>query len=112
MAIPDEDRAVLAPHEIAAESLQDWRLVSGRLMARFSTGTFVRGVTLVDRIAVEAEKAGHHPDVDLRYGYVEVSLVSHDVQGITRRDVRLARAVSDIAAEVGADPAPDAVGRD
>lgn len=112
MAIPDQDREVLAPHEVAAASLEDWRLVSGRLMARFSTGTFVRGVALIDRIAGEAEAAGHHPDVDLRYGHVDVSLMSHDVQGITRRDVRLARAVSDIAAQMGVDADPDAVGRD
>ncbi|MEX0426534.1 4a-hydroxytetrahydrobiopterin dehydratase [Nocardioides sp. DS6] len=109
MPIPDEDRVVLEPSAVAAELLSDWRLLAGQLCARFSTGTFVRGVTLVDRLAEEAEKANHHPDVDLRYGHVEVRLVSHDVGGITQRDVRLARVISAIADQMGASPQPAAL---
>jgi 4a-hydroxytetrahydrobiopterin dehydratase len=43
----------------------------------------------------------HHPDITLHYGHVDVRLSSHDVRGVTERDVRLARAISDIAAAAG-----------
>ena len=43
------------------------------------------------KIAEVADEANHHPDVDLRYPHLTVSLMSHDVGAITARDVRLAR---------------------
>jgi len=78
-----------------------WRVVLGRLHAAFSTGTFVRGLAMVERIADLAERANHHPDIDLRYSTVHVSLVSHDAGGLTERDVNLARHISDLADELG-----------
>lgn len=107
MPIPDADKQVLTPAEIAQEGLDDWRLVDGWLRARFASGTFAAGLELVNRIGAHAEEANHHPDIDLRYPYVDVGLVSHDVGGITRRDVRLARATSAAAAELGIAAAPE-----
>lgn len=52
-------------------------------------------------IGAEAERANHHPDVDLRYAHLDIALRSHDVGAITTRDVRLARAISAIAARRG-----------
>lgn len=101
MPIPEDDKQVLTPAAIAEEGLDDWRLVDGWLRARFASGTFAAGLELVNRIGVHAELANHHPDIDLRYPYVDVALVSHDVGGLTRRDVRLARATSVVAAELG-----------
>lgn len=95
-----DDKQVLSPAEVADEGLDDWRLVDGWLRTRFASGSFAAGLQLVDRIGAAAEAANHHPDIDLRYPYVDVALVSHDVDGITRRDVRLAREVSAIAAEL------------
>lgn len=83
-----------------------WRVVLGRLHATFRTGSFAAGLDLVTRIAEAAESAGHHPDVDLRYALVHVSLVSHDVSGLTSRDVGLAAEISRIADELGLDAAP------
>ncbi|MEP9381315.1 4a-hydroxytetrahydrobiopterin dehydratase [Nocardioides sp. KR10-350] len=106
MAITDEDKQVLDPPSIAAELLTDWRLLAGRLCARFATGSFAAGLTMVNQVAEEAEKANHHPDLDLRYPHVDVTLVSHDVGGITQRDIRLARVISEIADRLGATPQP------
>jgi 4a-hydroxytetrahydrobiopterin dehydratase len=102
----DDDRTVLDGHGVAAALLDDWRLLFAALHGRFRTRDFATGVRLVDQIAAEAEKAGHHPDVDLRYGFVHVRLTSHDVGGVTRRDVRLARVVSELADGLGATPEP------
>jgi len=75
--------------------------------AHFRTGSFAAGVALVDAIGRLADAANHHPDVDLRYRGVTVRLVSHDVEGLSERDVELARQISAAAREldVPADPA-------
>lgn len=101
-----EDRQTLSALELEGESLDDWRFLAGKLHARFATGTFARGLAMVEQIGEEAEKANHHPDCDLRYTHLDVTLFSHDVFGITRRDVRLARMISEIAAGLGATPQP------
>ncbi|GAB7004620.1 VOC family protein [Nocardioides sp. AN3] len=96
------DKQVLGGEGVAAALLDDWRLLFGALHARFRTGSFRTGMALVDRIAKEAEKADHHPDIDLRYGFVHVRLTSHDAGGVTERDVRLARIISELADGLGA----------
>lgn len=83
-----------------------WRVVLGRLAATFATGSFERGAALVTRIADAAEEANHHPDVDLRYPAVHVTLVSHDANSLTDRDVALAARISAIADELGIEGAP------
>jgi len=101
MSIPDDDKKVLTPEALAGEDLDDWQVREGWLRIRFDTQTFATGLALVNRIGAEAERANHHPDLDVRYPYVEVALTSHDVGGLTRRDVRLARAISTAAADLG-----------
>jgi 4a-hydroxytetrahydrobiopterin dehydratase len=89
-----------------SEGVEDWRVLAGRATAYFRTGSFVRGVELIDAISALAESANHHPDVDLRYSGVTVRLTSHDVQGLSRRDVALAKEISLAARDLGvpADP--------
>lgn len=95
--IDEADKQLLDGHGVAAARLEHWRLMFDTLQARFRTGSFAKGMTFVERIAAEADKADHHPDLDLRYGFVHVTLSSHDVGGVTQRDVRLARVISEIA---------------
>lgn len=107
MTIPETDRKTMSPTDVAGELLDDWRYIMGALHARFATGDFATGLTLVNDIGAAAEAADHHPDVDLRYPFVSVRLSSHDVGGVTQRDVRLAREISDAAGRVSATPRPD-----
>ena len=53
--------------------------------------------------------ANHHPDLDLRYGHVEVRLLSHDVFALTSRDLSLAGTISAIAGEMGLTADPSAL---
>jgi 4a-hydroxytetrahydrobiopterin dehydratase len=92
----------LTHDEVLAAGLTDWRQVWSLLRARFRTGDFATGLALVDRIGAAAEEANHHPDVTLTYPEVLVTLSSHDVGGITSRDLDLARTISEYAAEAGA----------
>ncbi len=101
------DERMTGDQVAAADGLADWRPVLGRVVSRFGTGDFATGLRFVTAVAEAAEAANHHPDVDLRYPHVDVTLMSHDVGGTTQRDLRLARQVSEIAAGMGvsADPA-------
>lgn len=87
----------------AHPGVEDWEVVDGMACARFATGSFAAGVRLVTLLAARAEEAGHHPDVDLRYPDVTVRLVTHDAGGLTRKDVDLAREISDVARVEGID---------
>lgn len=97
---------ILSLRDVEAEGLSDWRLLFSALHARFRTRSFATGLELVNRIGEEAEAMNHHPDLDLRYPHLNVRLTSHDTGGVTARDVRLARKISEFAASanVAADP--------
>ena len=102
----DPKQRLRYPEVMAEEGLDDWRFFLVKLHARFKTGSFVKGLELVTRITEAAEQANHHPDVVLTYPQVDVDLISHDVGGVTSRDVELARRISEIAAELGVESAP------
>jgi 4a-hydroxytetrahydrobiopterin dehydratase len=78
-----------------------WRLSVGRLHVGFTVPDLSAGVRFAAEVAGAADAAGHHPDIDLRYGYVHLVLVSHDVQAVTDRDVSLALRIADIATGQG-----------
>jgi 4a-hydroxytetrahydrobiopterin dehydratase len=84
-----------------SEGIDDWRVLPRGATAYFRTDSFARGVAFIDAITVLAEAANHHPEVDLRYSGVTVRLTSHDVQGLSRRDVALAKEISLAAHDMG-----------
>lgn len=75
-------------------SLPDWRLEAGALVRDYTFPDFAIAFAFVVRVAMLAEKADHHPDIDLRYNKVRLALVSHDAGGITARDMSMAQAIS------------------
>lgn len=100
---------MLTGDDVLGERIDDWRLLQKALHARFRTGDFVTGLALVNRIGAAAEAANHHPDLDLRYPYLDIRLISHDAGGVTERDIALARQISEYAAEAGVAAEPGAV---
>lgn len=96
-----DPKQTLTPTEIADAALADWRHDGDTLTARFATGDFATGLDLVNRIGAAAEKANHHPDLTLTYPEVTATLTSHDVGGITSRDLDMARVISEHAATLG-----------
>jgi len=86
--------------------VEDWRVLFSGACAHFRSGSFAAGVALVDAIGSLADAADHHPDVDLRYRGVTVRLRTHDVDGLSERDVGLARQISEAARRLGVPAAP------
>ena len=91
----------------ATADLPDWRYLLGAIEATFVADSFGTAAALVEQIAVAADAANHHPDVDLRYpGRLHVVLMTHAVDGLTTADVELARTISSLAATAGLTAAP------
>jgi 4a-hydroxytetrahydrobiopterin dehydratase len=89
-----------------SDGVDDWRVLFDGAKTYFATGSFAKGIELVDVIGRLADAANHHPDVDLRYAGVTVALFTHEVGDISDRDVALAQQISMAARELGiaADP--------
>ena len=100
-----DGRSILSPGDTADELLGTAFIhVDDRLTAAYATTDFASAVRLLDAVAVVADELNHHPDVRLGWGRVEFELSSHDVGGVTSRDLALARRIGEIAAEQGARP--------
>lgn len=93
--------------DVVAADLPDWQMMRDALYATYSTGGFAAGMGFVARITEAAEAANHHPDVTVTYPQVEVKLSSHDVGGVTQRDLDLARTISALASEEGYEAVAD-----
>ncbi len=87
--------AVLSAGEIqqALAAVSGWRLEGGAFARDFSFGDFREAMSFVSLVAALAERAGHHPDIDIRYNKVKLTLSSHDAGGITGKDVSLAKEI-------------------
>jgi 4a-hydroxytetrahydrobiopterin dehydratase len=86
----------LSPEEATSRlaTLPDWQIENGELTRTFSFESFLAALAFVNRVGERAEQAGHHPDIDIRYNRVRLSLVTHDAGGLTAKDFELA-AVAD-----------------
>jgi 4a-hydroxytetrahydrobiopterin dehydratase len=71
-------------------TLPQWEIKAGELVRIYKFEDFVTALEFVNQIAVLAEKAGHHPDIDIRYNKVRLALVTHDAGGLTSKDFDLA----------------------
>jgi 4a-hydroxytetrahydrobiopterin dehydratase len=81
----------------------EWKFKDGKLEREWIFTNFVEAIAFVNRVATIAEDAGHHPDIDIRYNHVVLSLISHDAGGITERDAVMAARIS---AELASLPSP------
>lgn len=85
-------------HEIAG--LHGWT-VDTMLRKTFQFADFQAAIAWVVRVAFLAEAQAHHPDLDIRYNRVQVALETHDVGGLSAKDVALARAIEAIEGSAG-----------
>ena len=76
--------------EIAVRDLPEWQIEDGKLVRDYTFADFAAAMEFVNKVAVVAESANHHPDIDIRYNQVRLGLISHDSGGLTKRDVKLA----------------------
>jgi 4a-hydroxytetrahydrobiopterin dehydratase len=81
--------------EFAAAGLTGWHVRGSTAHTSVGCGTFTAAGELAARIARTCDELDHHAEIDLRFpDLVRVTTWSHDRGGLTRRDLRLAEAVS------------------
>ena len=66
------------------------------MVKEFSFPDFKTALTFVNKVGELAEAANHHPDINLSWGKVLISLSTHDEGGITEKDRRLAKDIDGI----------------
>jgi 4a-hydroxytetrahydrobiopterin dehydratase len=90
--------AVLSEDEVdaAAATLNGWQRVDGALVRAVTFPGFLEGIDAVRRVAEHAERADHHPDIDIRWRTVTFTLVTHSEGGITDQDLQMAQDIDGI----------------
>lgn len=80
---PTERQEFLAAHP-------GWALQGETISRTYLLPDFATAIGFVASVGVVAERAFHHPDIDIRYRRVTISLTTHDEGGLTGKDTRLA----------------------
>lgn len=78
----------------------EWSVTAGALQRTFKFENFRESMAFVNRVAVLAETAQHHPDILVRYSKVTLTLSTHDAGGISQKDFDLAREIDRTLAAV------------
>ena len=81
--------------EILTKLNPAWQLSENKnlLSRRFELNNFAEALELVNKIGELAENHQHHPDINLGWGYVEIYLSTHDIGGISEKDIILAQEI-------------------
>ncbi|MCU1298820.1 MAG: pterin-4-alpha-carbinolamine dehydratase [Acidobacteriaceae bacterium] len=75
----------------------DWKVINEHHVTRtFNFPDFKQGLEFVNRIGALAEEQGHHPDILLTWGKVEVTLWTHKVNGLTESDFIMAAKIENL----------------
>lgn len=81
----------------ALKTVPAWRRRGNVITRTYEFPDFVAALKYVNRVGRAAEKAGHHPDIDIRWNQVRLSLTTHDAGGLTDFDFALAARCDSLA---------------
>jgi 4a-hydroxytetrahydrobiopterin dehydratase len=93
------ERLVGAARQTAVRELHGWSEVEDRDAIRktYHFGSFAEAWGFMTQVALLAEKMDHHPEFFNVYDRVEIILSTHDVNGLSERDIQLARTIDEVA---------------
>lgn len=81
----------------ALGTLPGWSRRGEALVKTFTFERFADGIAFITKVAPVADEMDHHPDIDIRYTKVLISLSTHSAGGITRLDLDLAEQIERVA---------------
>lgn len=84
--------AVLSEKEIKEKlkGLESWQLKGNEIIKTYAHKDFIDAMAFVNKVAILAEKADHHPDILVKYNKVTLTLSTHSQGGVTDNDINLA----------------------
>jgi len=72
------------------KAVPDWSRRAQTICRTYKFEGFLMSIAFVHRIAKRAQKMNHHPDIDIRFDKVTLTLTTHDAGGLTAKDFTLA----------------------
>ena len=86
--------------QAALNELSSWQLAQGReaIQRSFKFKNFSEAWGFMNRVALLAETQDHHPEWSNVYNRVEILLSTHDCEGLSKRDLKLARSIDKLLA--------------
>lgn len=78
------------------KTVPDWTKRAQTIGRTFKFEGFLRSLDFVNRVGKKAQKLNHHPDIDIRFDQVKLTLTTHDEGGITEKDFALARQCDEV----------------
>jgi 4a-hydroxytetrahydrobiopterin dehydratase len=82
--------------KLSLQAVPKWSKHAQTIGRTFKFEGFLKGIDFVDRIAAKAQKMNHHPDIDIRFDQVTLTLTTHDDGGITEKDFSVARQCDEV----------------
>ncbi len=91
--------AKLTPKQIkeALPAVKEWKKRGASITRTFEYKDFAEAMKFVNKVAKAAEKANHHPDIDIRWNKVTLTLATHSEGGLTKNDFDLAKKIDALA---------------
>jgi len=91
--------AALSKNEIQLKlkEMRGWSHQGKSIQKRYTLKSFMPAMGLVNKIAEEAEKVQHHPDITINYNVVGIALSTHSEGGVTQKDFDLAQQIDKLA---------------
>jgi 4a-hydroxytetrahydrobiopterin dehydratase len=88
------DRQQVAEH---LQKLPQWTLQGDQIERLLTFANFVDAMVFVNRVAEVAEELGHHPEINIIYNRVKLTLSTHDAGGLTQKDFQMAQRIDSLA---------------
>ncbi|MBT4072853.1 MAG: 4a-hydroxytetrahydrobiopterin dehydratase [Chloroflexi bacterium] len=89
------DRSKLTDADIADRlaGVPEWSRAGESITRTYDAASFLEGIAFVQKVAEIAEAKDHHPDIDIRYNRITLTLSTHDQGGLTGWDFDVAESV-------------------
>lgn len=84
----------------ALGQISGWQVANGKLHREYKFPDFIHAFGFMATAAIAIEKMNHHPEWFNVYNRVTVDLTTHDAQGITSKDIELAKLLEEIASKL------------
>ena len=81
------------------KAVPNWSKRAQTILRTFKFEGFLKSIAFVNRIARKAQKVNHHPDIDIRFDKVKLTLTTHDAGGLTEKDFTLAEQCDEVFAK-------------
>ncbi len=83
----------------ALKKVPEWETDKKRIERTFEFDDFTAAIDFVNLVAEISEEQEHHPDIDIRYNRVKLSVYTHNKNGLTELDFQLAERIDTLAEE-------------